>query len=299
MKILMTGSTGYVGSHLLPLLIHRGHEVLALVRPGSLNQPATVGAIMFEIPDDQEILRDEVHRFNPQICLHLASHLTSADDFDNLEKLLSANIQFTCRILDVLKDLSLKLFINTGTFAEYYCGNEELDPAYLYAATKSAARSFVRYYASAYHFKAATVVPYTIYGGTVEQKKIIDLIFESLGATTEVDLTPGEQVLDFIHIRDVVEFYGLLIDEYESVVDDTNFYLGTGHGHTLRQLTEIMQDMTGQRANIKWGGRPYRERDTFYSVANISLQYRMWKWKPLISLRDGLLKYLNEREYAA
>ena len=143
------------------------------------------------------------------------------------------------------------------------------------------------------------MVPYTIYGGNADQRKIIDLIADSLGASKHTELTPGEQVLDFIHIDDVVDFYCLMVEQYETVRDDMNFYLGTGRGHNLRQLTEMMEELTGQQANINWGGRPYRERDTFYSVANISQQYRMWKWKPKISLKDGLFKYFNEREYAA
>ena len=66
MKILMTGSTGYVGAHLLPQLLERGHDVLALVRPGRHgNLP--VDTKILEIPNNQKLLKTEIAGFKPEI----------------------------------------------------------------------------------------------------------------------------------------------------------------------------------------------------------------------------------------
>ena len=298
MRILITGSTGYVGSHLVARLAAQNHEVLALVRQHrDIHLFADVQQIT--LTEDQEDLRRAVAKFDPEICIHLAAHLTSADDYETQQKLIEVGVRYTGRILDILKDLHLKLFINTGTFAEYYQGDTALDPAYLYAASKIAARAFVKYYASAYHFKMTTIVPYTIYGGKTNQKKVIDLIYESTHSKMSIDLTLGEQILDFIHIDDVVDFYLLIIREHESVPDNSEFFLGTGQGSTLRNLATIVEEVSGQEVNINWGAKAYRERDTHYAVANTSLQYRLWKWRPKISLVEGVKEYINRREYAA
>ncbi len=295
MRILISGSTGYLGSHLLPKLLASNHELLAITRQDPMD---SLGCRYHIDSFDQSEFVHVVNDFRPQICIHLASYLTAADDFSSLQNLLDANIVFTCRLLDALKDSKgLKLFINTGTFAEYYQGDHIQDPAYLYAASKTAARSFLKYYASTYHFKSTTVVPYTIYGGRLRQDKIIDLIFNSMSSFQPVDLTAGEQVLDFIHIDDVVDFYALLIDNFNQVPNQSNFYLGTGRGHSIRQLAAIMEELAGKKANVNWGGREYRERDTFYSVANLSLQYRLWNWQPKISLIEGVKQYIKDRIY--
>ena len=222
--------------------------------------------------------------------LHI-SFLTSLDNYDTLNKLLDANIKFFCRLLDALKEVDLNLFINTGTFAEYYKGDNNFDPAYLYAATKTAARSFLNYYSKVYDFKSITVVPYTIYGGKDSQKKIIDIIYDSLGNELPVDLSPGEQIIDFIHIEDVADFYVYLIKNHEKIKNHANFHLGTGIGTSLRQLTMMIEKTTGKKANINWGGKPYRPSDVMYAVA----ENENFNWQPSISLEKGINLYLSRK----
>lgn len=298
MNILITGSTGYVGRHLVPKLIGKGHEVLEITRNISKsNQLYGDKTKKYQISDDQEKFTKEVTQFKPEVVIHLAAYLTANDDYATLQKLLNSNIEFLCRLLDTLKNTQLKLFINTGTFAEYYKGDKILDPAYLYAATKTASRSFLDYYSKVYKFKQATVVPYTIYGGIDSHKKIIDIIFDSLDNPTPVDLSPGEQVLDFIHINDVTNFYLQIINNYEKIPNKSIFQLGTGKGTTLRKLAEIIGTKTGKKANINWGGKPYRPSDVMYAVADTKYQQMFLDDNFLpIDIKEGIKFYLKKME---
>jgi nucleoside-diphosphate-sugar epimerase len=290
MRILITGSTGYVGRHLVPKLLRNGHEILELtIEPLLSAQLYGDSTIKYLISDDQKSLTENIESFNPEIVIHLASFLTSTDDYQTLTKLLNTNIIFFCRVLDSLKNLNVKLFINTGTFAEYYKGNDIFDPAYLYSATKTASRSFLDYYSKVYSFKQTTVVPYTIYGGKDTQKKIIDIILDSIESKIPVDLSPGEQVLDFIHVEDVTDFYVKLIDHTEILPQKSNFKLGTGKGHTLKQLANIIEKVTNKKTNINWGGKPYRPTDVMYAVADISTQSNLFSWFPEIKLINGIV----------
>lgn len=294
MRILITGSTGFIGRNLIPVLLNEKHQILELTRNKEKSQ------ILFgdstkkhEISDDQESLRLAVKNFNPEVVIHLASMLTASDDYESMQKLLNSNIIFFCRILDTLKETELKLFINTGTFAEYYKGDGVLDPAYLYAATKTASRSFLDYYSKIYNFKQTTVVPYTIYGGNDTQKKIIDIIYESLDSPIPTDLSPGEQILDFIHIDDIANFYVSLVNNMEKLEKKTNFQLGTGNGTSLKKLTAIIESKTGKKANINWGGKSYRTTDVMYAVADITKLKKIINWVPKISIKIGIQKYTN------
>ncbi len=193
-------------------------------------------------------------------------------------------------MLDAIKNIDLKLFINTGTFAEYFKGDNDFDPAYLYAATKTASRSFLDYYSKVYNFKQSTIVPYTIYGGNDSQKKLIDIICDSIKSSVPIDLSPGEQVLDFIHVDDITDFYVVLIKNFNKLSQKTNFQLGTGVGHTLKQVAQLMERITQKKTNINWGGLDYRKSDVMYAVANIETQKIKFNWEPKISLIDGIQK---------
>ena len=287
MKVIVTGSTGFVGRHLVPKLIQENHEVLELTR--SLEKSRYLfrdNTTKLSVNDSK--FEAKILAFNPDIVIHLASYLTASDSLEDTKELVNSNITFLCKVLDSVSQTDLKLFVNTGTFAEYFKGDGNLCPAYFYAATKTASRAFVDYYATTYNFKQSTVVPYTIYGGSDSQKKIIDIIYDSMYSADAIDLSPGEQVLDFIHVEDVVEFYVTLVNKLDTLDYKTNFQLGTGKGTTLKELAILIENVAGKKTKINWGGKKYRSSDVMYAVADLESINRLFNWKPEISLKDGI-----------
>lgn len=121
--------------------------------------------------------------------------------------MMRANIEFGVLLLDVLSRCpAMKLFVNTGSFAEFRYGNGDFDAAYLYTASKTAFRSFVDYYSTLSGFKYITAIPYSVYGGKMTVKRLMDYIKESMDAENPIDMTLGEQILDFIHVDDIAGF---------------------------------------------------------------------------------------------
>lgn len=296
MRILVTGSTGFVGRNLVPALLKDQHQILELTRSKeksfSLFNDLT---IKHQISDDQTDLKTAIQQFNPEIVIHLAAMLTASDDYEIMNKLIDSNITFLCRVLDALKEINLKLFVNTGTFAEYFNGDGILQPAYFYAATKTASRAFLDYYSKAYNFKQTTVVPYTIYGQQDSQKKIIDIILDSIESDIPIDLSPGEQILDFIHIEDVIKLFLRIIEKTDSLPQKSNILAGTGKGTSLKQLAKIIEEITGEKTKINWGGKPYRNSDVMYAVADTNYIYDLLNLLPKVSINLGLRKYINQK----
>jgi nucleoside-diphosphate-sugar epimerase len=292
MKVLITGATGFVGKHLVPKLL-KNHDVYEITIEPALSQLLYNGKIhSFHFTGIQKDLVKFVEEIKPDAVIHLASFLTSSDDFQDVEKLIIANIKFLLNILDSLKNISPKLFINTGTFAEYFNNDEKFDPAYIYAATKTASRSFLKYYSGAYNFRFITVVPFSIYGGQDTQKKLLDYLIES--SEKEIDFTAGEQLLDFVHVEDVADAYCKIIDNEKYIVNGDTFYIGTGKGTSIRQLASLIEAVLGKKLNINWGARPYRKRDVMKAVAPVALNNISIGWKPSIDLMNGIKKMVSK-----
>jgi CDP-paratose synthetase len=195
-------------------------------------------------------------------------------------------------LLDGLKDSSVKLFINTGTGAEYYNDNI-LNPSNFYAASKSAARYVIKYYKRVIGFKLIHIIPYSVYGGNSRSKKVIDYIIDSLNSDSPVEMTRGDQVFDFTYIDDVTDFYLHCIKNSELLVDECDYHVGTGKGTTIRELAALVESKTGKKANILWGARPYRPFDIMKVVAPVGGMESLG-WMPKISLDQGLDKLLLE-----
>ena len=296
MRILVTGSTGFVGSHLVPKILENGHEVLEITRNLDVSKKLYGNKTQKHfLTNSQESLERSVLSFNPEIAIHLASFLTPNDDYISLQKLLKANIEFFCRLLDSLKSSNLNSFINTGTFAEYYGGSEILEPAYLYSATKTASRSILDYYSRNYKFKQVTVVPYSIYGTVDTQKRVVDIIIDSISSKKAIDFSPGDQVLDFIHINDVTDFYMTIIDKIHELPNKSNFQLGTGKGHTIKQVTSVIERLLNKKTNINWGAKSYRSSDVMYAVANTDYSIHNLDWQPKLDLEEGIRLFLSNK----
>lgn len=283
MKLLITGATGFVGRNLLPILLNNKkiENILLFVnnKEKALKMYSDKKISFTTLSDDY---KNKIKEFNPDKVIHLAAYLTSKNDINEIDKLLDANIRFGTFLLDSLKDCNISEFLNFGTFAEYRFG-VEINNAYLYSATKSAFKSILDYYSELINFKYYNIIPYSIYGGIDSQKKVIDYIKDSFNK--EIDMTLGEQILDFIHIDDVCNFIETLLFHEKEIPNKTNFHLGTGHGTSIRELSEILEKKYNKKCHINWGKLPYRERDIMYAVAPIGNNLKYLNWRAKINLK--------------
>lgn len=298
MKVVLTGITGFVGQNLVPKIIEECQDVEVL----TINEKVEEAEILYPYvlyPNFTHISTTELDKlisFNPDIVLHLATITTATNNTEIIKLMIGANIEFGVLLLDALSKCdNFKLFINTGSFAEYRNGADHIDNAYLYSTTKTAFRAFLDYYSSLCGFKYITAIPYTIYGGKMTIKRIMDYIYESLYSVIPIDMTTGEQMLDFTHVDDVASFYIKTINDYSLLLNQEQngleFHLGTGIGTTIRQIAGVMEELSRKKCNINWGGRPYRNRDIMYAVAPSNPDF--FGWKAGICVKKGILNFLN------
>lgn len=291
MKILVTGATGFVGQHLVSKLSKYNYKLV--VRNISSNYKN--GSQILYKTDDLEVFRKRVKEYNPDVVIHLASFLTSADDITNIKNIIDSNIFFTSILLESLKDTDVKIFINTGSFAEYYDNQTKPNPAYFYSASKLAVRPIIQYFKNIIGFKSINIIPYTIYGGKSKSKKVIDFIMDSTKSEIPVDMTSGEQVLDFIHVEDVVNFYVHCLENIELLKDGSDYHLGTGTGTSVKEIATFIENITSKKANINWGAREYRPLDIMRAIAPINILEKELNWKPKVSIEDGIKKIIGNQ----
>lgn len=289
MNILITGATGFIGRHLVPIISQDATNELLLVCRNVCKAKSLFNNAKCTILSCDQL--ESIISFNPHVVIHLASKVTSKNDTEIINELISANILFGVQLLNALKGCSnMKLFINIGTFAEYRFNSKQIDNAYLYSASKTAFRSFLDYYSSLSDYKYVHVIPYSIYGGQDTSKKVMDYIKDSFESDIPIQMTEGKQVLDFIHVDDIVSFFRYIIhhlDLFSLLENGETIHLGTGVGTSLKDLASMLELKFHHKANIQWGGIPYRERDIMYAVAPVN-KLKILGWESQIPLSVGI-----------
>lgn len=296
MKILITGATGFVGKTLAPYLYNNGVKDLCLLVRSVEKAKRLFGDIpitLISMADDSWM--ENVQDYNPDVTLHLATYFTNRRDNDSIVKLVDSNILFTTRLLEVLSHTYCRHFVNIGTFTEFINGGGEYTSANLYSATKTAVRPIIKYYQQQSEWNWINVVVYSPYGRKNESKKVIDYLLDAVDAEQPVAFSPGYQTLDFIHVDDMADFFLTLLDKLDDLQDEFyEFHLGTGEGHTVRDVAVALEKVSGKHVNADWGGRDYSPNDAMHAVAPVNKNITLLGWQPRISLEEGIRILWND-----
>lgn len=270
-RVLMTGATGFVGSHVAKRLVDAGWDVHVLARPSSdLRRLGFIDETtrVHVLPDEAQQLQCLFAAIQPELVIHLASLFLVEHRPSEVRPLIESNVLFGTQLLEAMVATGVRSFINTSSYWTHYQGNAYL-PANLYAATKQAFNDILKYYVDAKGVRAITLELYDTYGPNDPRPKILNLLKHIAENDESLAMSPGMQRLDLVHVDDVANAYlrtskGLMAGEWD---DYREFSIRSGQPLTLRELVAIIENEVGRPLNITWGGRLYRDREVMEPYA--------------------------------
>ncbi len=264
-KVLLTGITGFIGSHLAERLLKEYWEIHAIVRPSSQLEVLSDDIrkhVMFHVHTNENSLPRIMEKSNPDLVIHLASLFLSQHSYEDIEALVDSNVTFGTKLLDAMSRYGIHKFIQAGTAWQNY-QNAVYSPVNLYAASKQAFEAILQYYVESFGMHAFVLKLFDTYGPGDRRKKLLALL-EQISKTGEtLSMSPGEQKIDYVHVEDVVEAF-LLAMKYlmEERFDLCGTYaVSAGQAISLRELVKRYEGLCGKKLSIEWGGRPYRNRE--------------------------------------
>jgi nucleoside-diphosphate-sugar epimerase len=275
MKITVTGATGFVGSHFLNEVLDSSHEVQAVRRPGSRTRIPIRGEpdwIEGELKDVSEAML-----CGTDCLVHLAAHgvdPTAANWMDSFRVNVTESLALWLRAARA----GVKSFVVIGSCFEFGSGGETyefiaedapLRPTGPYHASKAAATMAASAFAHTEGVKVWVLRPFQIYGEGESPNRLYPQILRTAQSGADLDLTEGNQVRDFMHVRDVAKLvhgYALLLvhEMQERFFKTTN--LGTGEPKTIRAFTEQVWSSAGGKGRLNFGALPYRKGEVMRYV---------------------------------
>lgn len=265
MKALVTGATGYIGSKLCQRLLAEGWEVEVLVRPSGRPLPESLaGKVGLRTHDGStESLLGSVAESKPDVVFHLASLFIAEHRSEQVTDLITSNVLFGTQLIEACARAGVQRFINTGTSWQHY-RSDAYDPVCLYAATKQAFEDILDFYADAFGIRVVTLKLFDTYGPDDPRPKLVNLLLKALRTGEAIGISPGEQLLDLVHIDDVTRAFAVsaqhLLDG-RSPPSHKRYAVASGNPISVRQLVALLEQVSGKALNVTFGARPYRERE--------------------------------------
>jgi len=292
MKVLITGASGFVGSHVARLLVAEGCEVYALVRESSNRwRIRDILPSMYLRQSDLvafENVNTYLQEIKPELCIHLAWYAVPGKYLNSQENLDS--IQASINLLSQLAELGCKRFVGIGTCFEYdlslgYLSESSLTkPITLYAATKVALSTILQQFAQITEMEIAWIRLFYQYGPMEDERRLIPSVICSLLRDEVVKTTKGEQVLDFLHVEDIASaIWAVAKSNVSGVVN-----VGSGQPVTVGQILLELGNLLGKPDLIHLGALPYRPNDPMFICANNELLIKKTDWTPKYNLTTGL-----------
>ena len=297
MNILITGSTGFIGKHLIKRLKEEGHNIYSIVRPSANLDFLKKEKIPYFIFDNNIQKLISFMQKNKIIgVVHLASLFLTEHKTEDIDDLIKSNILLGTTILEACDRSSVDWFVNTGTFWQHY-KNKIYSPVNLYAATKQAFESIAQYYIENTNINFITIQISDTFGPNDTRNKIFN-IWGKISKTGEIlEMSPGQQIIDINYIDNVVDgFYHtikLLSKDKKRKLSGKVFSLYSKERMSLRKLANLFEKTTLKKLNIKWGTKAYRPREIMIPWnKGISIP----SWKPKISLKQGIIETIKSHE---
>jgi nucleoside-diphosphate-sugar epimerase len=278
-------------------LVAAGHHTSVLVRSSSnLDQIDAVRDALhvFRVDERYDGLPAILSEAKPDIVFHLATYFVAEHCPEDIERLLTANILFPCRLLEAMAGVGIKNFINTGSGWQHF-EDRAYRPLVLHAATKQAFEDLMEFYVDTGQVRATTLKLCDTYGPGDPRPKLFSLLFRLLESGEPLAMSPGEQELDLVYIDDVVAAYLMAAQRLlgGGTAPAEAFAVSSRRPVALRKVVAMFEEAMGCRLNIQWGGRPYRPREMMRPWSTGRL---LPGWTARIDLPTGL-RLLAQRRF--
>lgn len=303
MRILITGATGFVGSHLVKRLADQKEQDLCTLQryvTGRYVLGAEHGIkTMFCDVRDHFAVRAAIREIQPEVVIHLAAVSPVSYSYDHPNEVMETNLIGTVNLAEsCLREVPhFKHFLFASTSETYGNGpvpkREDTPqcPNSPYSVSKHAAEKYILYMWDAYKFPMTVLRAFNTYGRRDNTHFLVERMLVQMLRGETVKLGDPTPERDLLYVDDHADAYLTCIDNPKAIGKIFNF--ATGQKITVKALVEKMKEMTGFRGQVLWDTIPRRPLDIQFLYGDASKAKSVLGWQAKVSLEEGLRRSIN------
>ncbi|WP_448853036.1 NAD-dependent epimerase/dehydratase family protein [Corynebacterium frankenforstense] len=306
MRTLVTGGAGFIGSHLVDLLVGEGHEVTVLDdlssgRRENLTDALAGGHAELRVEDLRTVDLDAlVAEVAPEVIFHLAAQIDVRHSVADPVADAELNILATIRLAEAARKAGVRKIVHTSSGGSIYGEPENfpvdetvpVDPHSPYAASKYAGEVYLNTFRHLYGLQCSFIAPANVYGPRQNphgEAGVVAIFSERLlnGESTRV-FGDGGNTRDYVFVGDVVRAFYLSSGE---TGDGERFNIGTGVETSDRQLHTLVAQAAGAPDDPEYA--PARLGDVPRSALSADKARRVLGWTPEVDIAEGVARTVD------
>lgn len=296
MKVIVTGGAGFVGSHIVDILVKEGIETAIIdnLSTGNKNHvPTNISFYKLDLTADS--IDDVFKREKPEMVIHQAAQVDVTKSIKQPSVDALTNILGTIRLLDACKKYMVKKFVYASSCAVYgETGDVPIEetlpvkPISFYGMSKYTPEVYLRLFHEQYGLSYTILRYANVYGPRQTPKGeggVVSIFLDKLRQREPLTIFgDGQQTRDFVYVKDVAEanLLALLKGNNETV------NIGTNTKTSINELYRLFNNITGPLPSPKY--LPSRNGDILYSRLDNRKAYEALGWWPKTTLEQGLME---------
>lgn len=308
--ILVAGGAGYIGSHMVALLVKRGYEVIVADNLRTGHWQAVKGAKKLYVGDlrDNAFLEQVFSENDIDGVINFAAFSLVGESVTNPLKYYGNNVEGAVSLLSAMKTHGVDKMVFSSTAATYgepekqpIEEHDRTEPTNPYGATKLAIENMLKWCDRAYGIRYAALRYFNAAGSDTEtgigedhdpESHLIPLVMKTaLGQRDHIGIfgedyptADGTCVRDYIHVNDLAEAHLLALEYLAGGGSSDVFNLGSGDGYSVKEIIETARRVTGRE--IKATVEPRRAGDPSVLIASNKKAAEVLGWKPVRGLEQ-------------
>ncbi len=295
-NVLVTGASGFIGTHLVARLLSEGSRVTVLVRRSSTLPPewrdrvSVVACDNFSGRGLRRLLDAPV-----ELVFHLAAYGVRPNHRD-IDQMIAINVGMPAALVRLCAEWRARM-IMAGTFSEYRSPSTRelltetspLEQGKLYGSSKAAGGLMASAIANSSGSAFRLLRLFKVYGAREAPHRLLPALVNGLAKRERVAVSAGTQILDFVYIDDVVEAM-LRADVHCSEKGGiATWNVATGRGNSVREFAKRVADaMQVDASLLAFGAIDLRKDDEPWLVGSPDLLRSELGWRPSVGLDDGV-----------
>ncbi|HEX7544157.1 MAG TPA: GDP-mannose 4,6-dehydratase [Candidatus Limnocylindrales bacterium] len=304
----MTGSEGFIGSHLVEEMVRRGYRVRALVLYNSFDSWGWLDALPPDIMANVEVVLGDVRdaasvrelAAGADVLYHLAALIAIPYSYRSPRSYVDTNVIGTLNVMDTARQLGTPRIVHTSTSEVYGTArtvpiseDHPLQGQSPYSASKIGADKIAESFQLSFGLPVATLRPFNTYGPRQSSRAIIPTILSQLSSgATEIHIGDTRPTRDFTFVADTVRAFIAVGEAPAAAVVGRVLNAGTGVEISIGELAQLIFRVTGRDARIKQDAERLRPADSevMRLLCDNTRLREATGWSPEVDLADGIAR---------